>query len=94
MENLERFLSFITNIHQGSEDTIRVVSYTEEGAPILHELEYDGQVIHSILDMRRDGFGQRMIKERECKSVDIEKGKSGQIMPLQTAVGTKMITVF
>ncbi|MEN8700384.1 DUF4362 domain-containing protein [Bacillus infantis] len=75
IENLERFLSFITNIHQGSEDTIRVVSYTEEGAPILHELEYDGQVIHSILDTRRDGFGQRMIKERECKSVDIEKGE-------------------
>jgi Domain of unknown function (DUF4362) len=75
IENLERFLSFITNIQQGSEDTIRVVSYTEEGAPILHDLGYDGEVIHSILDTRRDGFGPGMIKERECKSVDIEKGE-------------------
>lgn len=75
IENLERFLSFITNIQQGSEDNIRVVSYTEEGAPILHDLEYDGKVIHSILDTRRDGFGPRMVKERECKSIDIEKGE-------------------
>jgi hypothetical protein len=74
IENLDRFSSFIANVKQSSEDTIRVVSYTEEGAPILHDLEYDGHVIHFILDTRRDGFGPRMIEERECKSVDIEKG--------------------
>ncbi|MGD6843982.1 DUF4362 domain-containing protein [Bacillus infantis] len=75
INNLDKFFSFITNIQMGSEDTIRVVSYTEEGAPILHDLEYDGQVILSILDTRRDGFGAGMVEERKCKSVNIEKGK-------------------
>lgn len=75
IQNLDRFNSFIVHVQQGRKDTIRVVSYTEEGAPILHDLEYDGQVIHSILDTRRDGFGAGMIEERKCKSVNIEKGK-------------------
>ncbi|MGD6858228.1 DUF4362 domain-containing protein [Bacillus infantis] len=75
IENLDRFFSFITNVQKGSEETIRVVRYTEEGAPILHDLEYDGQVIHFILDTRRDGFGPRTIEERECRSVNVEKGE-------------------
>jgi Domain of unknown function (DUF4362) len=75
IENLHRFLSFITNVQQGSEDTIRVVSYTEEGDAILHDVEFDGKEIHYILDTRRDGFGPRTIEERECKSVDIDNGE-------------------
>ncbi len=32
IQNMDRFSSFIDHVQQGSKDTIRVVSYTEEGA--------------------------------------------------------------
>ena len=37
-------------------DYDRVVKYTEEGDPILHELEYDGETLKSVEDNRRDQY--------------------------------------
>jgi hypothetical protein len=41
--NLEKFMKFVENVNQGIEDKIRVVRYTIEGDPMLHDLDFDGK---------------------------------------------------
>jgi hypothetical protein len=48
--NSEKFMKFVENVNQGREDKIRVVRYTIEGDPMLHDLEYDGEIITSTTD--------------------------------------------
>lgn len=73
IENIERFMEFLNNVEKGQKDNIKIVSYTEEGDPILQELLFNGEVITSISDTRRDKFGAGSINEFTCisiKSVD------------------------
>jgi hypothetical protein len=67
--NLEKFYTFVKHVEQGKKDKIRVVSYTTEGAPMLHDLEFNGTSIHSINDSTRDGFGYGRIEETTCKGI-------------------------
>ncbi|MFI8576088.1 DUF4362 domain-containing protein [Rossellomorea aquimaris] len=63
------------------EDRIRIVSYTEEGDPILHDLDYDGNVLHSVRDSRRDSFGSGEIVEMSCKNIEyIQNGEMADNM--------------
>ena len=71
--NLDRFFTFLENVNQGMKDKIRVVRYTEEGDPMLHDLDYDGEVIQSTTDTRRDKFGSGSINTATCKSIDIKE---------------------
>lgn len=71
--NINRFFTFLENVEQGQKDKIRVVSYTEEGDPILHDLNFDGEVIDSSKDTRRDNFGPGSIYTSTCKSIELEE---------------------
>ncbi len=68
--NLERFNEFFENVQKGSKDNIRIVTYTIEGDPMLHDLDFDGDTIHSVRDTRRDKFGNGEITEMTCKKID------------------------
>ena len=74
--NLERFFAFVEHVEQGEKDKIRIVNYTTEGAPMLHDLEFDGTEIHSIYDSTRDGYGPGSIEEASCKGVTVVKRDS------------------
>ncbi len=69
--NLEIFMEFIENVQEGKEDKIRVVRYTTEGDPILHDLEFDGEVITSKVDSTRDEFGSGKVSTAACQSIDV-----------------------
>ncbi|MFJ7934524.1 DUF4362 domain-containing protein [Sporosarcina sp. NPDC096371] len=71
IENIERFKEFLNNVEKGKNDNIRVVIYTVEGDPMLHELEYDGEVIKSTTDTRRDKFGEGSIINTTCTSIEV-----------------------
>ncbi|MCD5322212.1 MULTISPECIES: DUF4362 domain-containing protein [Pontibacillus] len=75
MTNVETFYAFIEHVNEGGEDEIRVVRYTTEGDPILHDLKYDGDVIHSTIDSRRDAYGAGSVSEATCKSIDVDESK-------------------
>lgn len=76
IENMERFERFYKNVGDDVEDRIRIVTYTEEGDPILHDLEYDGNVLHSVRDSLRDTFGRGEIVEMSCENIEyIKNGK-------------------
>jgi Domain of unknown function (DUF4362) len=70
IKNMERFEEFYENVVDDVEDRIRIVTYTEEGDPILHDLEYDGNALHSIRDSRRDTFGNGKIVEMSCENIE------------------------
>ncbi|MEH7249502.1 DUF4362 domain-containing protein [Neobacillus niacini] len=71
--NLEKFMEFVENVNQGKEDKIRVVRYTIEGDPILHDLEFDGETITTTTDTTRDEFGDGSISTATCKSINVEE---------------------
>lgn len=71
--NLDKLLTFSENVNRGKQDKIRIVSYTIEGDPILHDLEYDGNVINLTIDSRRDKYGSGSVETTICKSIEIEE---------------------
>ncbi|MCA1031212.1 DUF4362 domain-containing protein [Bacillus timonensis] len=73
--NIDRFFSFVEHVKEGKDDRIRVVTYTEEGDPMLHDLDYDGEVITSTTDTRRDKFGSGGINTTTCASIDMIESK-------------------
>jgi hypothetical protein len=48
--NLGIFYDFLSNVNKGHIDTIRIISYTFEGIPIVKYLFYDGNKIFYISD--------------------------------------------
>lgn len=75
VQNLNRFEEFYGNVKNGVEDRVRIVSYTEEGDPILHDLAFDGTLIHSVRDSRRDTYGNGENVEMICKKIEhVEDG--------------------
>ncbi|MEK9197045.1 MULTISPECIES: DUF4362 domain-containing protein [Bacillales] len=70
IQNIERFEQFLSNMKEGKEDEVRIVHYTIEGDPILHVLEYDGEIIHSTYDTRRDKYGQGSVSQTTCSSIE------------------------
>ena len=77
LENKERFDEFLLHVQQGIEDYIRVVKYTEEGAPILYDYDFDKEIINVTIDTRRDGFGQRDIFQTTCTSIIVDEAIKG-----------------
>lgn len=69
VSNGNRFTSFLKHVQKAEFDEIRLVHYTIEGDPILHDLIYNGDEIHSTLDTRRDKFGVGEITSTICKSI-------------------------
>ncbi|MCM3663704.1 DUF4362 domain-containing protein [Mesobacillus subterraneus] len=75
--NLGKFMEFVKNVNQGKEDQIRVVRYTIEGDPMLHDLEYDGEIITSTTDTTRDQFGKGSVSTATCKSITVKETDEG-----------------
>lgn len=71
IENKERLKDFLNHVEKGQKDRIRVVRYTVEGDPILHDLDYDGVVIKSTKDKRRDKFGVGSVEDTTCTSIEM-----------------------
>ncbi len=69
VSNVNRFTSFLNHVRNTEFDEIRLVQYTIEGDPILHDLIFNGEEIHSTLDKRRDKFGVGEITTTICKSI-------------------------
>ncbi|WRP08772.1 DUF4362 domain-containing protein [Rossellomorea aquimaris] len=81
VENMERFEKFYENVVDDGKDRIRIVSYTEEGDPILHDLGFDGNVFHSVRDSRMDTFGSGEIVKLSCENIEyVQNGEMADNM--------------
>jgi len=54
--NFSRFEAFLKNIQKQHADTIRITNYTIEGAPIFHDLLFDGSTINLVIDNSEDAY--------------------------------------
>lgn len=68
--NLTTFELFLDNVKEGNEDKIRIVSYTDEGDPIIKDVSYDGSSIYAETDTTRDKFGTSRVERISCNSID------------------------
>ncbi|OAT80096.1 hypothetical protein A6P54_15375 [Bacillus sp. MKU004] len=75
VENLEQFEGFYENVRNGKEESIRIVFYTEEGDPILHDIRFDGKVFKSVMDTRRDKFGDGKVQKFTCNNIEYTNGE-------------------
>lgn len=73
IENIERFHQFIENIKNNNADETRIVRFTTEGDPIIQDLNFDGEVIETTLDSRRDGYGPGSLDTTTCQSIKVEE---------------------
>jgi hypothetical protein len=78
VENLGRFEEFYENVRNGKEENIRIVFYTEEGDPILHDIRFDGTVFKSVMDTRRDKFGQGKVHTFTCTNIEYTNGEMAE----------------
>ena len=75
VENKERFDEFLNRVQQGKDDSIRVINYTTEGAPIIYNYEFKNDEISVIIDTTRDGYGQGNIVHTTCTSIKVNEDK-------------------
>ncbi|MCA0985674.1 DUF4362 domain-containing protein [Guptibacillus algicola] len=68
--NLDTFELFLENVNGGKTDRIRIVSYTDEGDPIIKDVSYDGSSIYAETDTTRDKFGPSRVESITCKSIE------------------------
>lgn len=69
IENLKLLEKFTEDVSMNKDIKVRVVIYTDEGDPIIHDLNYSNGKITSIYDSRDDEFGAQDITESECDSI-------------------------
>ncbi|PEN68641.1 DUF4362 domain-containing protein [Bacillus toyonensis] len=70
--NLSEFKSFVENLKNEKSDKIKIVSYTDEGDPIVKNLSYDGKEIRYTIDNSKDKFSSKNNKEQKtvCKKLN------------------------
>lgn len=77
IRNADRMNEFLLSIESNIKDQVRVVNYTHEGDPIIHDLEYDGQILTSIINTEYDEFGEKKIDKDTCEEIiKVKKGNS------------------
>src|SRR5690606_2045908 len=69
IENLGLLEKFIEDVSLDKDSEVRVVNYTEEGDPIIHDLNYSNGEFTSKIDTREDEFGDQLVKEDVCESL-------------------------
>lgn len=69
IENFGRLNDFVDNVQGKIIDKIRLVRYTTEGAPIYHDLDYNGSNLTFTLDTTKDMYGQGEVNSYDCKSI-------------------------
>lgn len=67
--NLERLNEFLSNIETHQSDQVRIISYTEEGAPVLKNISFSEDLFTFTHDTRRDGFGTQIIETFTCEGM-------------------------
>ncbi|MFC4355006.1 DUF4362 domain-containing protein [Chryseomicrobium palamuruense] len=74
--NLEQLEEFIQKVEVFEPDSVRIISYTTEGDPIVKEVEFTGELFEITYDTRRDGFGSQVIRNYTCTAIDREETQS------------------
>ncbi|MGN7410830.1 DUF4362 domain-containing protein [Sporosarcina sp. SAFN-010] len=69
IENLRLLEKFTEDVSINKASEVRVVNYTDEGDPIIHDLNYSNDKLTSTIDTRADEFGNQLVKEDVCESI-------------------------
>ncbi|TYR74417.1 DUF4362 domain-containing protein [Rossellomorea vietnamensis] len=70
IENLRLLENFIEDVSMDRDSEVRVVNYTDEGDPIIHYLNYFNDELTSKKDTREDEFGDQLVMEAVCESIE------------------------
>ncbi|QPC45887.1 DUF4362 domain-containing protein [Mangrovibacillus cuniculi] len=82
---------FEEKVKQGIKSTVRIITYTEEGAPIVTTLDFDGENITTTKDERRDSNGLREFSTVQCKKIDVNEVERSLDYRLSGCEGDKWV---
>lgn len=71
IKNLDLLEKFTEDVSNNKDSEVRVVNYTDEGDPVIHDLRYSDEKLSSKIDTRFDEFGDHGVIEDTCKSIKI-----------------------
>ncbi|MEH7110628.1 DUF4362 domain-containing protein [Bacillus sp. JJ1764] len=91
--NYSKFKEFLEDVTNGKNGEVRVVSYTNEGDPILHDLKYNGKNIKSTLDTTRDEFGEQKVDVTTCEAIKKNKEDNKIEYQLSGCKNTKRMNI-
>ncbi|MDN4608668.1 DUF4362 domain-containing protein [Sporosarcina highlanderae] len=108
INGLERMERFYKNTQQGVSSDLRIVHYTFEGAPIVTDLNYDGETMKITFDTSRNKYGSGEITTTKCSklveevnptnttyiAVDCSDGRSGMVEILALDYNLKQQDLF
>lgn len=80
--NIEVFQQFVTDAKKGKKTEVRIVNYTDEGDPVLHDIHYNGEEFTSKLDFSRDKYSKGGTSTATCSSLDTEVKEEAKIYKL------------
>lgn len=73
--NLNKLDDFMSKVHNGEKDAVRITTYTIEGDAIITALNFNGKIIECDFDTRRDKFSSendRKIMKYKFAKIDKE----------------------
>ncbi|WP_432356096.1 DUF4362 domain-containing protein [Sporosarcina sp. A2] len=70
IKNLDLLEKFTGDVSNNKDSEVRIVNYTDEGDPIIHDLKYSDEKLSSKIDTRADEFGNQAVNEDVCKSIE------------------------
>ncbi|XID91244.1 DUF4362 domain-containing protein [Paenibacillaceae bacterium WGS1546] len=73
--NADQLTRFFSQVREGVDSEVHIVSYTKEGDPIFEDLLFDGVAIRYTYDNTMDDFGVPVRSTDYCKNVDQEGSK-------------------
>ncbi|MGY3714990.1 DUF4362 domain-containing protein [Sutcliffiella cohnii] len=71
IKNIEFLDKFINDVIENKTANVRVVNYTIEGDPIIHDLKFANGKLLSKIDTREDDFGDKYVDESMCENIEI-----------------------
>lgn len=68
--------AFLANVEEKMPDRLRIVEYTNEGDPLLYDLDYDGEKLTVEVDRSQDQYrGSGPVKTAmSCKEIRVNPG--------------------
>ncbi|WP_051348741.1 DUF4362 domain-containing protein [Peribacillus kribbensis] len=73
IENLHALDDFVADVNENKRKEVRLVRYTTEGDPILHDLDFDGNSIKLLIDSTYDQYGGGK-ETYKCKGISHMEG--------------------
>ncbi|MBM7703911.1 DUF4362 domain-containing protein [Metabacillus iocasae] len=71
--NKQSFEQFVEHVTANKESNVRLVTYTENGEPLLHHLDYKDEMITLNVEKTEGNAKERTVSKTSCESIRVDE---------------------